>query len=303
MLTVEVPLNTMLADLDETLRGMLKSELERHGFEGIEIAFDAPTREWSGQLSAPAVNLFLYDMRESEEERPSGWTKQRVGDEFVEGPPPMVMEVSYAITAWAQAVEDEHRLLSQVLAVLYAYPHLPEDALNGRLRNGSQSLSIKTKVGQAKGDKADFWTAVGGQYKVSLDYVVRLTVESGVPAQGAAGPDADRPHPPAGRAGARGRRDAPRRRHGRRRRRRAAARTCGSPCPTRACSPRPTRTGASASTAWRRDAPSRGPLARRQRRPRRTSTCRARCWISSSTAARPRRAAGRAASADDRTGR
>jgi hypothetical protein len=180
MLTVEVPLNTMLADLDETLRGMLKGELERHGFEGIEIAFDAPTREWSGQLSAPAVNLFLYDMRESDEERPSGWTKQRIGDEYIEGPPPMVMEVSYAITAWAQAVEDEHRLLSQVLAVLSAYPHLPEDALNGRLRNGSQSLSIKTKVGQAKGDKADFWTAVGGQYKVSLDYVVRLTVESGV---------------------------------------------------------------------------------------------------------------------------
>jgi len=180
MLTVEVPLNTMLADLDETLRGMLKSELERHGFEGIEIAFDAPTREWSGQLSAPAVSLFLYDMRESEEDRPSGWTKQRVGDEFVEAPPPLVMEVSYAITAWAQAVEDEHRLLSQVLAVLSAYPHLPEDALNGRLRNGSQSMSLKTKIGQAKGDKADFWTAVGGQYKVSLDYVVRLTVESGV---------------------------------------------------------------------------------------------------------------------------
>jgi hypothetical protein len=180
MLTVEVPLNTMLADLDETLRGMLKDELGRHGFEGIEIAFDAPTREWSGQLSAPAVNLFLYDMRESEDDRPTGWTKQRVGDEYVEGPPPLVMEVSYAITAWAQAVEDEHRLLSQVLAVLYAYPHLPEDALNGRLRNGSQALTIKAKVGQAKGDKADFWTAVGGQYKASLDYVVRLSVESGV---------------------------------------------------------------------------------------------------------------------------
>jgi hypothetical protein len=180
MLTVEVPLNTMLADLDETLRGILKDELGRHGFEGIEIAFDAPTREWSGQLSAPAVNLFLYDMRESEDDRPTGWTKQRVGDEYVEGPPPLVMEVSYAITAWAQAVEDEHRLLSQVLAVLYAYPHLPEDALNGRLRNGSQALTIKAKVGQAKGDKADFWTAVGGQYKASLDYVVRLSVESGV---------------------------------------------------------------------------------------------------------------------------
>ena len=104
---------------------MLKEQLERHGFEGIEIAFDAPTREWSSQLSHPAISLFLYDMREAEEHRPSGWTKQRVGDEWVEAPPPLVMEVSYAITAWAQAVEDEHRLLSQVLAVLYAFPELP----------------------------------------------------------------------------------------------------------------------------------------------------------------------------------
>src|ERR687885_611018 len=180
MLSVDVPLNTMLADLDESLRGLLKGELERHGFEGIEIAFDAPTREWSGQLSSPAVNLFLYDLRESDEHRPSGWTKQRVGDEFVEAPPPMVMEVSYAITAWAQAVEDEHRLLSQVLSLLYAFPTLPDDMLNGRLRNGSQAMSIRARVGQAKGDKADFWTAVGGQYKASLDYVVRLSVESGV---------------------------------------------------------------------------------------------------------------------------
>jgi hypothetical protein len=180
MLSVEVPLNTMLADLDESLRSLLKGELERHGFEGIEIAFDAPNREWSGQLSAPAVNLFLYDMRESEDDRPSGWTKQRVGDEFVEGPPPLVMEISYAITAWAQAVEDEHRLLSQVLSLLYAYPTLPDDMLNARLGNGSQPLAITAKVGQAKGDKADFWTAVGGQYKASLDYVVRLSVESGV---------------------------------------------------------------------------------------------------------------------------
>jgi hypothetical protein len=180
MLSVDVPLNTMLADLDESLRGLLKGELERHGFEGIEIAFDAPTREWSGQLSSPAVNLFLYDLRESDEHRPSGWTKQRVGDEFVEAPPPMVMEVSYAITAWAQAVEDEHRLLSQVLSLLYAFPSLPDEVLNGRLRNGSQPFTIRAKVGQAKGDKADFWTAVGGQYKASLDYVVRLSVESGV---------------------------------------------------------------------------------------------------------------------------
>src|SRR5690349_7544840 len=88
------------------------------------------------------------------------------------------MECSYAVTAWTQAVEDEHRLLSQVLAIFFAYPELPQNVMNGRLANGTQP-SIKARIGQGKGEKSDFWSAVGGQYKVSLDYVVRLSVESG----------------------------------------------------------------------------------------------------------------------------
>jgi hypothetical protein len=179
VLTVDVPLNTMLADLDETLRTLLKTELERHGFEGVDIAFDAPAREWSGQLSKPTVNIFLYDLREAETLRTSEWSRiQRDGRTF-EGRPPMIMECSYAVTAWTQAVEDEHRLLSQVLAIFYAYPEIPQAALNGRLANGSQQWPIKARIGQGKGEKSDFWSAIGGQYKVSLDYVVRLSVESG----------------------------------------------------------------------------------------------------------------------------
>src|SRR5919201_1280038 len=144
----------MLADLDETLRALLRTELERHGFEGVDIAFDAPARG-------------------------GGWPRVKRAGGVPGRPPPMVMECSYAVTAWTQAVEDEHRLLSQVLAIFYAYPELPQDSLNGRLANGSQAWPIKARIGQGKGEKSDFWSAVGGQYKVSLDYVVRLSVESG----------------------------------------------------------------------------------------------------------------------------
>ena len=179
MLTVDVPLNTMLADLDETIRGLLKDELERHGFEGVDIAFDAPAREWSGQLSKPTVNIFLYDLREAETMRTSEWSRIKKDGRTFEGRPPMIMECSYAVTAWTQAVEDEHRLLSQVLAIFNAYPELPQESLNGRLANGSQAFPIKARIGQGKGEKSDFWSAVGGQYKVSLDYVVRLSVDSG----------------------------------------------------------------------------------------------------------------------------
>jgi hypothetical protein len=183
VLIVDVPLNTMLADLDETLRNLLRSELERHGFEGVDIAFDAPARDWSGQLSKPTVNVFLYDLREAEGLRSPEWSSSKRDGRVREGRPPMVMECSYAVTAWTQAVEDEHRLLSQVLAILFAFPELPQDKLNGRLANGSQAWPIKARVGQGKGEKSDFWSAVGGQYKVSLDYVVRLSVESGAQLQ------------------------------------------------------------------------------------------------------------------------
>ncbi|MGH2946288.1 MAG: Pvc16 family protein [Solirubrobacteraceae bacterium] len=179
-LVVTVPLNTMLADLDETLRSLLKRELERHGFDGVEIAFEAPAREWSGQLSSPTVSLFLYDLRESHEGRAAEWSHERGNGRARDVRPPMMMECSYAVTAWTQAVEDEHRLLSQVLAVLFNFPSLPADAMPPRLQGLAERFPIEGRIAQPKSDgKADFWNAVGGQYKASLDYVVNIACESG----------------------------------------------------------------------------------------------------------------------------
>ena len=56
---LEIPINTMLADLDAALRRMLKAELGRHGFGGVNVVFDAPTRDWAATVSGPTVNLFL----------------------------------------------------------------------------------------------------------------------------------------------------------------------------------------------------------------------------------------------------
>src|SRR5918998_3600574 len=179
-LVVDVPLNTMLADLDESLRTLLQRELGRHGFDNVEVAFDAPAKEWSGQLAAPTVNVFLYDLRESSEHRHRAIDERRTNGGTFETRPPLILECSYALTAWTQAVEDEHRLLSQLLTILYSYPRLPADALSGRISNGAQRYPIFGKIGQAKAEgKADFWNAVGGQYKASLDYVVTLSCEAG----------------------------------------------------------------------------------------------------------------------------
>jgi hypothetical protein len=180
-LTIEVPLNTALADLDDALRTLLRRELARHGFDGVEIVFEAPTREWAATLSGPAVNLFLYDISEDAEFRETAWRTERENGQARSRRPALRVNASYAVSAWTRHVQDEHRLLSQVLAVLYAYDTLPADVLPGGLANGSQRFPLETKVAQARKDGgSDFWTAVGGQYKPALDYVVRLACEPGV---------------------------------------------------------------------------------------------------------------------------
>src|SRR3954469_11913085 len=177
---VDVPLNTCLADLDEALRTLLKRERERHGFEGVDIAFDAPATDWSAKLTNPTVNLFLYDMRENVAQSETTPRDIRVNGHTFTAPPPLRLEVTYSVTAWTKAVEDEHRLLSQVLAILFSHVQLPSDLLEGRLAAASQLRAIETEVGRPKEEKADFWTSIGGRYKASIDYAVRLEVESGL---------------------------------------------------------------------------------------------------------------------------
>jgi hypothetical protein len=170
---VDVPLNTAIADLDEGLRSLLRSDLRRHGFDGVEISFDAPSREWAGKLTGPAVNLFLYDLREARDRATS--TPEPRGDVLLS--PPLRLALTYAVTAWTKAVEDEHRLLSQVLAILFSHARLPSDVL-GERSSGVRG-PVEAAVGRPREDKSDFWNAVGGQYKASIDYVVVIAIESG----------------------------------------------------------------------------------------------------------------------------
>jgi Pvc16 N-terminal domain len=174
-LVVDVPLNTAIADLDEALRALLRRELKRHGFEGVEIAFDAPSRDWSGKLTSPTVDLFLYDLREASDRARLSPSEQRGNGQSVVTSPALELEVTYAVTAWTKAVEDEHRLLSQVLAILFSYKRLPKELLDG----GAGLARAETSVGRPREEKSDFWTSVGGQYKASIDFVVHMQVASG----------------------------------------------------------------------------------------------------------------------------
>jgi Pvc16 N-terminal domain/Carboxypeptidase regulatory-like domain len=178
--TASVTKNLALADLDELLRTLLQGELDAVQMTGVEFTFDAPTRDRTSTWRLPAVNLFLYDLREAAAPRDRGWRQQDNGGSASLERAPMRLACTFSITAWTREVVDEHQLLSQVLSVLLAYPVLPASMLPQSLRVGTPPVDLSTRVGQAKEEgRADFWSAIGSPYKVSLEYMVTILCVAG----------------------------------------------------------------------------------------------------------------------------
>ena len=66
-------MHTVLGDLDRAVRALFERELAERGAAGVGVSFDAPTEAWAAGLKAPALNLYLYDVKESREERRVEW--------------------------------------------------------------------------------------------------------------------------------------------------------------------------------------------------------------------------------------
>jgi len=164
----------VIHEVDEGLRRLLgESGLQT---SGIEVVFDAPTRDWAARRSAPTVCVFLYDIREDAVRRGSGAGEVYDADGYLVArrTPPRWFELTYLVTAWASRPQDEHRLLSQVLATLVATDTLPARLLTGTL--AELGLTVSLDAGGAGLDApaaSDVWSALGGELKASLGVRVR----------------------------------------------------------------------------------------------------------------------------------
>ncbi|MCX3060473.1 DUF4255 domain-containing protein [Streptomyces beihaiensis] len=164
----------MIHEVDDGLRRLLgESGLQA---SGVDVVFDAPTRDWAARRSAPTVCVFLYDIREDAVRRGSG--SGEVYDEdghlVARRTPPRWFELTYLVTAWASRPQDEHRLLSQVLATLVATETLPARLLTGTLAELGLTVGLDTAAtGSDAPAASDVWSAMGGDLKASLSLRVR----------------------------------------------------------------------------------------------------------------------------------
>lgn len=167
----------MIQDVDQLLERLVR----RDALNGsaVDLVFEAPTKDWVARRSGPAVNLYLYDIREDLQRRVPSWEDAREADGKVSArrQPPRRFRLAYLVTAWTQRPEDEHRLLSSLLGCFLLNPMLKPGQLGGAL--DATGLPVYIEVGQPATQErslADIWSALGGELKPSLDVVVTAPI-------------------------------------------------------------------------------------------------------------------------------
>jgi len=163
----------VIQDVDESLRALVK----RDALNGsaVEIAFDAPTKDWAARRNTPTVDIYLYDIREDLRRREVEWepVRDKTGKITSRKPPSRRFKLSYLVTAWTQRPEDEHRLLAALLSCFVSNEIVPKELLAGVLATLDEPLYV-TIAQPPPQDRSlsDVWTALGGELKPSLDLVV-----------------------------------------------------------------------------------------------------------------------------------
>ena len=162
----------MINLIDKTIKTLLEKELA--DLKNLTIYFDTPDDKFAPD--PPAVDLFLYDVRENLELRSNEWLTQRHNTTATSNPPPVRVDCSYLATAWGSDAENEHHLLGEVMKALLRNTTIPKEVLEGDLRKQELPLptsALQTGYLQSLGE---FWQALGGKPKAALHYTVTVSV-------------------------------------------------------------------------------------------------------------------------------
>jgi len=174
--------------LDETIKALLRRDLPSALAEQVQISFATPDDQFPPQsVTLPAIDLFLYDVRENLELRSNEVYIERRGDgTATRTRAPIRVDFSYLVTAWPSAsvpdpAEDEHRLLGEAMRVLLRYRTIPAEVLQGELTGQELPLPVSSLQPGRLQSLGEFWQALGGKPKAALNYQVTLSVEVAKP--------------------------------------------------------------------------------------------------------------------------
>jgi uncharacterized protein DUF4255 len=162
-----------IRNVDETLEKFVRDRLALNEDLG-DVTFEAPTSNWSAQLSRITVNLFLYDVGLSSQ--PSRAAVRHVGDNGVAQvrPPQPMVRLGYLVSAWAGSPRDEHQLLGDLVSLFAASVSIPVEHTVGNLSSTIQVRLVADDVNRPR----DVFAGSGGQLKAAFALEATVAADS-----------------------------------------------------------------------------------------------------------------------------
>lgn len=186
-----------ISDVNQLLEKLLLKELPLKK-NGVDISFDQPTRDWSGRLSGPTINLFLHDLRRNKYRQAQWETSSRGRAGVVRQRPPIKLDLRYIVTAWVidGEPEEEHYLLTAIFLALSRHPLIPDTSNNVSLPEDSiittdflpevlqkqpAPLAISIADPEDLIDPADIWSSLDNDLRPTLVCTVTFAVDPYAP--------------------------------------------------------------------------------------------------------------------------
>jgi len=140
----------------------------------VDVVFERPDRDNVARFSKPTVDLFLFDVTENRDLRETGWRPVRTenGTHTLRWPP-LRLDLRYLVTVWAQAVDDEHRLLYHLYRTLRRLAEVPEADREGVIENQTKPLHLAVEDGELKA-LVDLWGVLDN--RMQPGFVLKTTV-------------------------------------------------------------------------------------------------------------------------------
>jgi|SRR6266536_5187282 len=154
----------MIAQVDEALCRMLRPQLP----SGTQIRLDPPKPTWQTEPSVRSVELFLFALRNAVGEG-AGGGRDAGADRAGVTRPSRRCQLSYLVTARAEAVREEHLLLDAALHAVASAQRLPAKWLPA----DADRNCLPVWLAIADTDPTGLWASLG--MPVRAGFVVSVT--------------------------------------------------------------------------------------------------------------------------------
>jgi hypothetical protein len=163
----------VILETDQALLAVTKTRVL--GNAAVAVTFDPPARPWIQALKTPAVNFFLFDIRENPHRREVMYEQVRDEGGKVVGhrPPALRYDLHYTVTVWGAPIAMEHKILALVLRCFGALPTVPRELLPEALAQLPHDVHLTT----AAGAKRSMFLNLAGETKAGFE----LTADVAMP--------------------------------------------------------------------------------------------------------------------------